>query len=176
MLRKRSGKHTGWLAFSTGLSERTIDGLKLNESGRPQSFNSKFDRRVSLNLIHSMSFRKRWSLNTRVAYAWGQPYTQVLGRGEITLPSGLRWSFQEKGELNAVRLPPYQRIDLAVQRRFEFESWDMNLNLQIINLTNHKNIFNYFWSEGKAHSQTPAKRREISMLPLLPSFGIDFSF
>ena len=176
LLRKRSGKHTGWLAFSTGLSERTIDGLKLNESGRPQSFNSKFDRRVSLNLIHSMSFRKRWSLNTRVAYAWGQPYTQVLGRGEITLPSGLRWSFQEKGELNAVRLPPYQRIDLAVQRRFEFESWDMNLNLQIINLTNHKNIFNYFWSEGKAHSQTPAKRREISMLPLLPSFGIDFSF
>jgi hypothetical protein len=123
-----------------------------------------------------MRFRQRWSLNSRVAYAWGQPYTQVFGRGEITLPSGLRWSFQEKGELNAVRLPSYQRIDLALQRRFEFENWDMNLNLQIINVTNHKNVLNYFWSEGKAHNQTPSKRRKISMLPILPSFGIDFSF
>ena len=106
----------------------------------------------------------------------GQPYTQVLGRGEITLPSGLRWSFLEKGELNAVRLPSYQRFDLALQRRWSFESWDMNANLQIINVTNHKNIFNYFWSDGKAHSRTPAKRRKISMLPFLPSFGFDFNF
>jgi hypothetical protein len=176
LIRKRSGRQTGWLSVSTGLSERTIDGLKLDESLKPQSFNSKFDRRVSLNLIHSVSFRRRWRLNSRVAYAWGQPYAQVLGRGEITLPSGLRWSFQEKGELNAVRLPSYQRVDLALQRRFKFDTWDMKFNLQVINVTNHKNLFNYFWSEGKADSQTPAKRRKISMFPILPSIGFDFSF
>ena len=176
LIRKRSGRQQGWLALSVGLSERTIDGINLDEAMQPQPFNSKFDRRVNLNLIHSIRFRKRWSLNSRFAYAMGQPYTQVLGRGEITLPSGLRWSFLEKGELNAVRLPSYQRFDLALQRRWSFESWDMNANLQIINVTNHKNIFNYFWSDGKAHSRTPAKRRKISMLPFLPSFGFDFNF
>jgi hypothetical protein len=46
----------------------------------------------------------------------------------------------------------------------------------VVNLTNHKNIFNYFWSEGKPEKRQPAKRREIPMLPLLPSFGIDFNF
>ena len=176
LIRKRSGRQRGWLAVSTGLSERTIDGINLDESFRERPFKSKFDRRVTINLVHSLDFRKRWTLNSRIAFASGQPYTQVLGTGEIALPSGLRWSFQEKGELNSVRLPSYQRLDIAVRRRFEFDGWGMNAYLQIINATNHKNIFNYFWSDGTTHTQKPGKRRDISMLPTLPSIGIDFNF
>lgn len=176
LIRKRSGRQRGWLAVSTGLSERTIDGINLDESFREQPFKSKFDRHVSVNLVHSLDFRKRWTLNSRIAYASGQPYTQVFGTGEIALPSGLRRSFQEKGDLNAVRLPSYQRLDIAVRRRFEFDGWGMNAYLQIINATNHKNLFNYFWSDGTTHTQKPGKRRNISMLPLLPSIGVDFNF
>lgn len=83
---------------------------------------------------------------------------------------------QEKGELNGVRLPSYQRLDMGVERVFDFRSWDMKFFFQVVNLTNRKNIFNYFWSDGKPHQRQPGKRREISMLPLLPSFGIDFNF
>ena len=176
LVRKRSGRQTGWLSFSTGISKRTIDGLNEDEFGEAQSFKSKFDRRVSLNVIHSLRFRKRWRLNSRLAYASGQPYTQVLGTGEIALPSGLRWTFKEKGALNGVRLPSYQRLDISLLRRFEFKNWGMNAYLQIINVTNHKNIFNYFWDDGTTHRRKPAKRTEISMLPTLPSFGIDFNF
>ena len=53
----------------------------------------------------------------------------------------------------------------------------MKLYLQIVNVTNHKNIFNYFWDmEGKPEKRKPGKRRDIQMLPMLPSFGIDFNF
>ena len=176
LIRKRSGRQTGWLSFSTGVTKRTIDGINQDESGEEQEFKSKFDRRVSLNVIHSIRFRKRWTLNSGLAYASGQPYTQVLGSGEIALPSGLRWSFKEKGPLNGVRLPSYQRLDISLQRRFAFKNWGMNAYLQIINVTNHKNIFNYFWNDGTTHKRKPAKRKEISMLPTLPSFGIDFNF
>ncbi|MCC7261724.1 MAG: TonB-dependent receptor [Candidatus Latescibacteria bacterium] len=177
LLKRREGRHTGWLSFSTGLSERTIDGLNLDDQGREQPYKSKFDRRFSVDLIHSWRFRKKWTLNTAVAYASGQPYTQVLGRGELTLPADdLRFEVQDKGPLNGVRLPAYQRLDMGVERQFNFRSWDMKLFFQVVNLTNHKNIFNYFWSEGKPEKRQPAKRREIPMLPLLPSFGIDFNF
>ena len=177
MLRKRAGRHTGWLSFSTGISERTIDGLNQDGEGVESSFKSKFDRRFQVNLIHSWRFRKKWTLNSRAAYASGQPYTQVLGRGEVELPSGYRWTFNNRGELNAVRLPSYQRLDLSIQRQFEFRSWDMKFYLQVINVTNHKNVFNYFWDmEGEPEKRKPNKRREISMLPILPSFGIDFNF
>ncbi|MFT5089592.1 MAG: outer membrane receptor protein involved in Fe transport [Planctomycetota bacterium] len=177
LLRKRSGRHTGWLSVSTGLSERKIDNLNEDENDRAQFFNSKFDRGVTIDLIHSWAFRKKWTLNSRIGYASGQPYTQVLGRGEVELPSGYRWTFNEIGPLNGVRLPSYQRIDLALQRQFVFRSWDMKAYLQIINVLNHKNVFNYFWDlEGDPAKRKPAKRRDIQMLPLLPSFGIDFNF
>ena len=177
MLRKRAGRHTGWLSFSTGVSERTIDGLNEDEEGDERAFRSKFDRRFSVNLIHSWRLGKKWTLNSRAAYASGQPYTQVLGRGEIELPSGFSWTFNNQGELNAVRLPSYQRLDMSIQRQFEFKTWGMKLYLQIVNVTNHKNIFNYFWDmEGKPEKRKPGKRRDIQMLPMLPSFGIDFNF
>lgn len=178
LVRKRSGRHTGWLSLSTGLSERTIDGLNEDETGKPQPYKSKFDRTFIVDLVHTWSIGRqgRWTLNTRAAYATGQPYTQILGRGEIDMPSGLRWTFQERGELNDVRLPSYQRLDLALQRRFRFRSWDMTAQLQVINVTNRKNIFNYFWSQGTAHKRRLGTRKDISMLPVLPSLGIDFHF
>ena len=175
LVKKRRGKHTGWLSFSAGVSERTIDGLNLDEKGRERPFRSKFDRTFSVDLVHSWRFRKKWTLDTRLAWASGQPYTQVLGRGEIELPSGIRWTFDHKGGLNGVRLPSYQRLDLSVQRRFEFRSWGMKAYLQVVNATNHENLFNYFWDmEGTPERRKPGKRHEIRMLPVLPSFGIDF--
>ena len=178
LIRKRSGRQTGWLSLSAGVSERTIDGINVDAAGSAQSFRSKFDRRLQVNLIHSIRFGRdrRWSLSSRLAHASGQPYTQVFGRGEITLPSQRRWFFDEKGELNGVRLPAYQRVDLGLERRFEFRTWGMKAHLQIVNSTNHKNIFNYFWSSGSTHKQRPGKRREIRMLPILPTFGFDFEF
>lgn len=176
LLKRREGRHTGWLSFATGLSERTIENLNLDDQGREQPYKSKFDRRLSIDLIHSWRFRKKWTLNTALAYASGQPYTQVLGRGELVLPSTQRFEVQDKGELNAVRLPAYQRLDMGIERQFNFRAWDMKFFFQVVNLTNHKNLFNYFWSEGKPEKRQPAKRRQIPMLPLLPSFGIDFNF
>ena len=168
LLRKRSGRHQGWLSLSLGVTERTIDGLNLDGAGREQAFRSKFDRRANLNLAHSLRFRERWSLNTRAAYASGQPYTQVFGRGELTLPTERRWVFEEKGPLNGSRLPSYQRLDVSIARGFEFTSWGMTAIIQVINLTNHRNVFNYYWTQGSAHTRQAGKRREIPMLPLLP--------
>jgi len=178
LIRKRRGRQTGWLSVSTGLSERTIDGINEDEGGQPRTYKSKFDRTFIVDLVHALRFGKsrRWTLNTRAAYASGQPYTQILGRGEMTVPSGFRWTFQERGELNGVRLPSYQRLDMAIQRRFEFKSWDMTMQLQVINVTNRRNIFNYYWSQGKADRRKPGKRKDIPMLPVLPSFGVDFHF
>ncbi len=176
LLRKRAGRQTGWIALNTGLTERTIDGLNLDAQDQPQTYRSKFDRRITLHIIHSWRLGKRWTINSRFTRASGQPYTQVFGSGEVELPSGLSWAFQEKGKLNGVRLPHYQRLDTSLARRFLFVSWEMKVYLQVVNMRNHKNVFNYYWTDGKARKRKPGTRKALSMLPFLPSIGIDFSF
>ena len=87
------------------------------------------------------------------------------------------FKFNRQGELNAVRLPLYRRLDVSVQKRWPFDSWSLKFYFQIINLTNHKNVFNYFWDmEGDPEERRAGKRREIRMLPILPSLGLDFNF
>ncbi len=93
LVRKRSGRHSGWLSVSLGTSERRIDGLNQGSDGEERFFKSKFDRGLSVNLVHIWRMSDKWSFNSNTAFASGQPYTQVLGRGEITLPSGNRWTF-----------------------------------------------------------------------------------
>ena len=177
LFKKRSGRQTGWLSVTTGISRRKIDGLNRNVEGVEQDFNSKFHRDLIVNLVHSWRFAKRWTLNTRGTYGSGQPYTQILGQGEMQLPSGERQYFQERGPLNDVRLPSYQRLDLAIQWRREYTGWGLKAYLQIVNVMNHENIFNYYWSDGSIQERRPGKRKSISMLPgPLPSFGFDFEF
>ncbi|MFH1571661.1 MAG: TonB-dependent receptor [Gemmatimonadota bacterium] len=178
LMRKRAGRQTGWVSASLGATERTIDGVNEDVDGQPRQYRSKFDRTLILDLVHSLRFGRdrRWALNTRAAYATGQPYTQVLGRGEIAVPSGFRWTFEDKGKLNGVRLPSYQRLDVSIQRHFQFRAWGMSAYLQVTNLTNHRNVFNYFWSEGSADKRKPGSRKDIPMLPILPSLGMDFEF
>ena len=177
LLKKRSGRHTGWLSVTTGLSRREIGGLNLDDRGEEQSYNSKFHRDLIVNLVHSWRFARCWRLNTRGTYGSGQPYTQILGQGEMELPSGERQYFQERGPLNDVRLPSYQRLDLAIQWKRAFSSWGLKVYAQMINLLGHENVFNYYYSDGSVEDRRPGRRKSISMLPgPLPSFGFDFEF
>ena len=94
----------------------------------------------------------------------------------MVIPSGDRLYFEEKGPLNGVRLPSYQRLDMAIQWQRGFKSWELKFYLQVINVTNHENLFNYYWTSGKSDQQKPGRRKGLSMLPILPSFGVDFNF
>ena len=49
--------------------------------------------------------------------------------------------------------------------------------MQGVNVMNHDNIFNYYYTDGSIEERRPGKRKSISMLPgPLPSFGFDFEF
>ena len=177
LLKKRSGRHTGWLSVTTGISRRKVAELNRDDQGVEQSYNSKFHRDLILNLVSSWRFAQRWHLNSRGTYGSGQPYTQILGQGEILLPSGERQYFEQRGPLNDVRLPSYQRLDLAVQWQRDYTSWGLKIYLQVVNVMNHENIFNYYYTDGSIEERRPGKRKSISMLPgPLPSFGFDFEF
>jgi len=44
--------------------------------------------------------------------------------------------------------------------------------LQVVNLYNRRNVFLYFFD----YTGTPTTRNGVSQLPLLPTFGLEFSW
>jgi hypothetical protein len=85
-----------------------------------------------------------------------------------------------KAPKNSQRFPAYIRWDISATRTYQFKHWSIQPFIQIINLTNHKNIFLYNYDlEAELDSNgnlLTAKREGIPMFPIVPTVGINFNF
>ena len=102
----------------------------------------------------------------------GRPYTPAMGAealvdsttGEVTgyLPI--------EGAINSKRFPSYQRLDMRLDRVFQFDGWDMNVYLEVLNVYYHRNVYDY------SYTKDYSRRITTYQFPLLPSIGIKVKF
>jgi TonB dependent receptor/TonB-dependent Receptor Plug Domain len=149
-------RFSGFASISLSKSYRTIDG-----SGA--SFPFDFDQPVIANFVGSYKLNDRWSFGAKWSYHTGQPYTPVVGTG--TFPDGRAKPIY--GEINSQRVPAYHKLDLRADAK-----WTPNFTsyFELINAYNRKNVAGYTYSADYT------KRDPVYQLPLLPSFGVQYSF
>jgi len=192
MLRKQTGDFSGWLSYTLGYTERTIELPRSsyfqgnnNVKKEFQTYNPSFDRRHSLTFVGNYQQNEKWRFGTRFTFASGLPETPTIGWTN-TYSLG-NYPNQVTGELapvkaakNSQRYPDYLRLDVSIMRTYQYKSWVLQPYLQIINLTNHKNIFIYSYDLARRLDSggrpLPAKRRGIPMFPIVPTFGVNFKF
>lgn len=123
----------------------------------------RYDRPNMINLMTVYKPGEWWEIGLTAAYSTGMPYTpyDLSTRRQI---DGI-W-YCDLGEKNSVRFPDYFRVDLRVEKRFVFESWNLRAYLELWNITNHKNIFEYNYSNGYS------KKEENVLFPLMPIIGL----
>ena len=124
-----------------------------------------FDQRHTLNIILSMKPFKHWYVDSRFSYGSGFPWTPVkqdpLGN-PIFDDDGVVW-----GTENSERYPFYSRWDLRLSwNRRLFGRLPFEFYIEIINLQDRKNVYNYYWSNDYR------TRYASYMLPRMPFFGI----
>lgn len=158
-----------WFVYSLGWVKR-FDGKNI--------YDPYFDRRHNINLVTTYKFGKdlSWNLSARWNLASGFPFTQTQGFYESpNLYEGINnqyWTGNGSLEIyyadyNKARLPYFHRLDLTISKIFYFKkNMKLEINLSAINLYNRKNIF-YF-------ERLTFKR--VDQLPIIPSFGINFTF
>ncbi len=184
LLRKDSGALDGWLAYSYARTKYEFDGIN-----QERSFFPRHDRTSTLNLMANLDLRNswrklkgrtkradvgKWSLSLSVVYASGQPITQPGSAYFV------RSSPQDPGvdleraptTINNIRLPYYARMDMSLNYRRNFGSWTMTPYLQLFNAGNRSNpwFVDYDFRNNLPDVDT------ISMLPLLPTIGVNFTF
>ncbi|MCC7331426.1 MAG: TonB-dependent receptor [Flavobacteriales bacterium] len=150
---------------------------KINRWDGVTEYNPVFDRRHNVNLVAAYTFGKNlnWEFNARWNLGSGFPFTQTQGFYE-----GLNFSSIDQdpttangtleiayADYNNGRLPYYHRLDLTLKRTFVLgKNTELELSGSVTNAYNRENIFYLDRVTGN----------KVYQLPILPSFGMSFTF
>ncbi|MGB6037561.1 MAG: TonB-dependent receptor, partial [Cryomorphaceae bacterium] len=159
-----------WTVFSVANVDRW-DGVR--------TYDPVFDRNYNVNLVASYRFGKGldWEVNGRWNYGSGFPFTQNQGfflqenfigglNTDITQTNSDEAQIQFAG-LNDGRLPDYHRLDLTLKKTFKFsENSSLETSFSVTNTYDRENIFFVDRVTGE----------RVNQLPVLPSFGVLYSF
>jgi hypothetical protein len=161
------------LGFVTRNYEKAVeDGVELLQ------YAPHFDRRHNINVIltYTAGSKRQWEFSGRWNFGTGFPFTQVQGFYEYySFQDGINFDYTTTngelgvlyGDLNAGRLPTYHRFDLDVKRKFYFtENITLEADFSVTNVYNRNNVF-------YVNLVTSDIARQ---LPILPTFGLTFSF
>jgi hypothetical protein len=168
-LNRRTGALTGWIGYTLGWTRRTFDELNGGKEFPP-----KYDRRHDASVVLDYRVGK-WSFGGSVLYATGQAYTPASARYSLRSPGSqqyLKDDFLLPSQKNSARLLPYHRMDLNVKRRFRLFGSRAEAYLQVFNAYNRRNEWFVQYNADDPETDPDV----VKMLPVIPTFGINFSF
>ena len=104
-----------------------------------------------------------WSIGGRFRYVSGNPSTPVeravyLANSDIYVPI--------YGETNSARFDPFIELDIRIDKTWVYNTWKLNLYLDIQNATNRAN------QEGTIYSFDYTETTSLSGLPIAPILGV----
>jgi hypothetical protein len=183
LVRKNTGRLTGWLGYTLSKTERKFTGINF---GRPYPY--KYDRRHDLStaLIYTLSphveLSAAWMYATGAAITFPEavyyaPSATQLGFWDLNQGQDLD-VIVDYGGRNNFRLPAYHRLDLNV-RVYKKVKWGETFwNFGVFNVYNRRNPYFLFLRADYAKDpDSPViKVRRMSLLPILPEVNFGFKF
>ncbi|MEO6939568.1 MAG: TonB-dependent receptor [Candidatus Kapaibacterium sp.] len=168
-LQKQIGDFVGWFGYTLSWTRRTF--ADINDGAE---FYPSYDRRNDVNLTLTYKVNDRWTLGANFTYGSGQPYSQIVSEYGIEEPDRQHGIMTVQGQRNALRLPPYNRMDFSATYSFSLfsDSRNATLDFDFYNLYNHRNT----WIRQVDASTNPATISDVKLLPILPTIGLQFTF
>ncbi len=186
LVKRTAGAWTGWMSASFLRAERTFPDTRVVAGAQPRpdfTYAPAFDRRLDVDLVLRREFRGGLEMGLRANFGTGLPFRPplgdfyyhrlqvvdgLLGAGFGNVPT--QGSIQGFGEQE--RYPVRHRVDVSLRKEVRKDWGTVTPYLSILNVYNHNNVLFYTYDYGAA---TP-HRTGYSMLPVLPTFGVEVSF
>ena len=166
LLKKNTGKLTGWLGYTLAKTERKY---ALINRGKP--YPARHDRIHDFSLVGTYKRSEKWTFS----FAW------VFHSGDaVSFPSG-KYRIENNTvslytERNCYRMPAYHRLDLgATYIRKKTGDSESSWNFSLYNAYGHKNAYVIYFRENKDNPDyTEAVR--TSLFTFFPSITYNFAF
>ena len=151
MLRKQTGRLTGWVAYTWSrakLQETEDRGIETINGGA--WYNAPYDKPHDVKVVGNYKFTHRYSLSFNLDYSTGRPVT--IPTGQYLYGNALRLMYSER---NAHRIPDYFRLDLAfnIEPGHYFKALThMSATFGCYNVTGRKNAYSVFYTTNGGRS------------------------
>ncbi|MFT5435025.1 MAG: TonB family protein [Myxococcota bacterium] len=156
LVRKRfGGRFYGWLSYTLSRAERL----------RPP--NEEFvlfeqDQTHILNLAISVLLGRDWSAGARFTLTSGNFFFPVTGSRYDADRDSYEPVYADREE----RLPFFHRLDVRIDKRFRFDTWMLEVYLDV------QNVYNATNPESKRYSFDFRVQSEGVSVPILPTLGV----
>ncbi len=169
-VQRAEGRVSGFVAGTLSRTERRFPIV--NDS---RFYPPKYDRTLDVKAVANVELSPAWRASAVWVYATGQAYTEPLGQYRlVNSPFDSDWSNVLVTEYNNRRLPAYHRLDVGVSWRTRLFGADFELQAQVLNAYNRRNIWFYFFDFD---GEPGVERTEIPQIPVpLPNLSLTFDF
>jgi hypothetical protein len=174
LLRKNTGKVSGWISYTLSKSQQRTPGRTATETGINNGswYNSGHDKLHNLSVTSSYNFNQKWTFGANFVLQSGQPVTYPNGQYEyegITVPSyGLR---------NGDRLPAYHHLDVSATytpKPNKKKGWQSEWVFSLYNVYGRKNAASISFRQNADTGANEAIR--LSIFGVVPGVSYNFKF
>jgi hypothetical protein len=136
LIQKKHGQFTGWISYTMSKTRSKFDIYSPNYYAADQDVPNEAK-------IVGIYKYKRFVFSATVIYASGRPYTAPSGAYNLTLLDGTSQNYYTVSTKNSLRLPDYNRMDIAATYLFRSESGAEigSLGVSVFNVYNRKNVW-----------------------------------
>ena len=178
LIQREYGDLTGWIGYTWSRSMRQFDreGQVIN-GGNP--FPAKYDRRHDLSIVPSYKVSPTIDVSATWVFSTGnaaslatQTYpTAFEDPDDYDDDNSRRNTVSVVEGRNNYRMPNYHRLDLGANFHRKFKRARRTISLSIYNVYNRQNPYMLYQSRTETYNGYPSALMQLSIFPILPSFG-----
>ena len=149
MIKKTTGKLTGWVSYSYSRAryrEMADRGAATLSNGN--WYNAPYDKPHEVKLVANWAITHRYSISANLDYSTGRPVTIPVGK--YYMGGTYRFAYSER---NFYRIPDYFRLDLAfnIDPGHYKKAWvHTTFTIGVYNVTGRKNPYSVFFKANQS--------------------------
>ena len=166
LLKKNTGKLTGWIGYTYSRTERLIDGINNNNW-----YPARQDITHDVSVVGIYDFSKKWTVSATWVFNTGNAVTFPTGKYMIN--GNTKYYYTER---NGYRMPNYHRLDIGATRTLtKSKTRESSLNFSVYNAYGQKNPFSIDFEQDE---NNPAKTNAVMtyLFTYIPSITYNFKF
>ncbi len=166
MLKKKTGKLTGWISYTLSKTERKIDGINNNEW-----YNAAQDRTHDIAIVGIYQLNKKWTLSGNFVFYTGSAVTFPTGKYQVNGQTTYYYNSR-----NADRMPNYHRLDFGATKQLKkTKKWTKELVFSLYNVYGRENAFTINFRDNKDNPNL-TETVQTSLFRWVPSISYNFKF